>query len=90
MEVRHERAAWFDGDDLAVVLPDLLETRRQQAVALGGRGLGLAERGEVRQQPLGLGELRIGGRRVEVYQKCAKSASSVSASASPQLGLTRS
>jgi hypothetical protein len=58
LEVRYERAVRFDGDDRAVVLPDLLEERRQEAVALGGRGLCLPERGEVRQQPLGLGELR--------------------------------
>lgn len=32
-------------------------------MALGGRGLGLPECGEVRQQPLGLGELRVGGWR---------------------------
>ena len=61
MEVRYERAARFDGDDRAVVLPYLLEQRGEQAVALGGGGLGLPERGEVRQQPLGLRELGVGG-----------------------------
>lgn len=29
LEVRHERAARFDGDDRAVVVPDLLEECRR-------------------------------------------------------------
>ena len=48
LEVAGERGAWFDRDDLSFVLPDLLEDRGEQSVALGGCGLHVPEACEVR------------------------------------------
>ena len=61
LEVGCEGGAGFDGDDLPVVLPDALEEAREQAVALGGGGLGVPELGEAGEELLGAGELRVGG-----------------------------
>jgi hypothetical protein len=63
LEVGGEGWAGFDGDDVAVVLPDVVEEAGDEFAALGGVGLCVPERGEVAEQFLGAVELGVGGRR---------------------------
>ncbi|MFI4985360.1 MAG: hypothetical protein ACHQAV_05165 [Solirubrobacterales bacterium] len=52
----------LDGDDRAVLLPDVLEEGGQELAALGRLGLGFPEAGEVFQQLLGAVEVGVGRR----------------------------
>jgi hypothetical protein len=47
LEVRGECWVWFDGDDPAVVLPDVVEQVGEELASLGWLGLGVPEAGEV-------------------------------------------
>lgn len=60
LEVGGEGWSGFDGDDVAVVLPDVVEEGVQEFAALGWVGLGVPEGGEVAEQFLGAVELGVG------------------------------
>jgi hypothetical protein len=60
LEVGGEGGLWFDRHDPPVVLPDLLEEGREQAVALGWGLLAIPKAREVGEHLLGLRELRVG------------------------------
>ena len=60
LEVGGERWAGFDGDDAAVVLPDVVEQAREELAPLGWVGLGVPEAGEVAEEFLGAVEVWVG------------------------------
>ncbi|HEY7953462.1 MAG TPA: hypothetical protein VID70_10805 [Solirubrobacteraceae bacterium] len=62
-EVIGEGGAGFDGDDRAVVLPDVLEEACDELASLGGVGLGVPEALEVAEEFLGAVEVWCGGWR---------------------------
>ncbi|HTD09524.1 MAG TPA: hypothetical protein VK680_11590 [Solirubrobacteraceae bacterium] len=51
----------FDGDDLAVLLPDLLEQGEHELASLGGLGLDVPEAREVFEDGACTVEVRVGG-----------------------------
>jgi hypothetical protein len=63
LEVGREGGPGFDGDDRAVVLPDVVEEAVDELASLCGVGLCLPEAGEVAEDRLGAIELRVGGAR---------------------------
>ena len=62
-EVLREGCLWLDGNDRAVLLPDVLEECGDQLAPLGRVGLGFPESGEVFEERLGAIEVRRRGRR---------------------------
>jgi hypothetical protein len=57
LEVAGECWAWFDGDDRAIVLPDVVEQAGQEPASLGWVGLGVPEASEVLGHGRGRGRL---------------------------------
>lgn len=63
LEVGRKGGLGFDGDDRAVVLPDMVEEAVDELAPLGRVGLCLPEAGEVAEDLLGAVELRVCGWR---------------------------